>query len=263
MLLAADIGNTHIVLGVLEGEKVLFEMRLATDRGKTSDQYAMEILKILSLNGIRREQIEDCILSSVVPPVMNAVRSGMMKILHREPLVVGPGVKTGLNIRMDDPSSVGTDRIVIAVGALSRYEPPMILMDFGTATTMEVIDPKGTYVGGCIIPGVRTALDGLISKTAQLPNVALEAPEKIIGTNTEKCIRSGLIYGAAAMTDGMIERTQQELGASCRVIATGGLAHVVIPLCKQKVQIEDDLLIEGLRVIYEKNRKRRTMKPDA
>ena len=257
MLLAADIGNTNIVLGGIQDDQILFQMRLATDRGKTSDEYAMEVLKVLRMNSISPEAIDDCILSSVVPPVMNAVKTGIRKILHREPLIVGPGIKTGLNIRMDNPSSVGSDRIVIAVGALAQYRAPLILLDFGTATTLEVIDRQNAYIGGCIIPGVRTSLDGLIAKTAQLPNISLDKPGKMIGTNTEACIRSGLMYGTAAMIDGMLDRAEAELGDRATVIATGGLAPIILPLCRRKILLEENLLLRGLQVIYEKNRRRR------
>lgn len=253
MLLAADIGNTNIVLGGIRDDRIVFQVRIATNRRKTSDEYAIEILKVLRFQNIDPGDIADCILSSVVPPVMNAVRSGLRKITGRDPLVVGPGVKTGLNIRMDNPASVGSDRIVIAVGALGNRKPPLILLDFGTATTLEVIDPKGTYIGGCIIPGVRTALDGLISKTAQLPNIRLETPKKMIASNTEDSIRSGLMYGTAAMVDGMIDRAEAELGADATVIATGGLAPLIIPLCRRQIFIEDDLLLKGLNLIYKKN----------
>ena len=257
MLLAVDIGNTNIVLGGIQGHKIVLEVRIATDRNKTSDEYAIEILKVLRLHSIHAQDIEDCILSSVVPPVMNAVRTGLIKIIGRQPLVVGPGVKTGLNIRMDNPASVGSDRIVIAVGALAQYQPPLILLDFGTATTLEVINRQGAYIGGCIIPGVKTALDGLITKTAQLPNISLEVPRKMIGKNTEDCIRSGVLYGTAAMIDGMVDRAETELGEKATVIATGGLAPLIMPLCRRKIPVEQDLLLKGLNLIYRKNARNR------
>lgn len=257
MLLAADIGNTNIVLGCLQEDTILFEARVATDREKTSDEYAMEVLKILKLYGVKPNQIDDCIISSVVPPVMNAIRTGIRKIIHRDPMVVGPGVKTGLNIRMDNPGQVGSDRIVIAVGAMETYNAPLILLDFGTATTLEVIDRNRAYIGGCIIPGVRTALEGLIARTAQLPSISLETPKKVIGSNTEDCIRSGVMYGAAAMIDGMLDRAEEELGEKAMVVATGGIAPVIIPLCRRKILLENDLLLKGLQVIYRKNARNR------
>ncbi len=253
MFLVVDIGNTNIVIGAMEDKKILFEARIATNRKKTTDEYAMEILKILSLERIDPEHIQGCILSSVVPPVQNAVCNGLTKILHKRPLIVGPGLKTGLKIQMDNPRQVGSDRIVIAVGALAKYKAPLILMDLGTATTMEVINRDNTYIGGCIIPGVRTSLDALTANAAQLPGISLEIPPDVIGSNTVDCIRSGILHGTAAMIDGMVERLEGSLGEPATVIATGGLAPLVLPLCRRKILLEKDLLLEGLSILYEKN----------
>ena len=253
MLLVTDIGNTNIVFGGIEGEKVVFEARIATDRQKSSDQYAVSILKLLDIYDTAPEQIEDCIISSVVPPVLNTVRTGLEKILGLRPMVVGPGIKTGLKIQMDNPAQVGSDRIVIAVAALAEYKAPLILLDFGTATTIEVVNRDNAYVGGCIIPGVRTSLDGMTARSAQLPSISLEAPEKVIGNNTVDCMRSGLLHGGAAMVDGMLERIEEELGESATVIATGGIAPMIVPLCHREIRLEKDLMLKGLRLIYEKN----------
>ena len=253
MLLVTDIGNTNIVFGGIEGDKVVFEARIATDRQKSSDQYAVSVLKLLDIYGTSPEQIEDCIISSVVPPVLNTVRTGLEKILGIRPMVVGPGVRTGLKIQMDNPAQVGSDRIVIAVAALAEYMAPLILLDFGTATTIEVVTEDNTYVGGCIIPGVRTSLDGMTARSAQLPSISLEAPGKVIGNNTVDCMRSGLLYGGAAMVDGMLERIEEELGQRATVIATGGIAPLIVPLCRREIRLEKDLMLKGLRLIYEKN----------
>ena len=253
MLLVTDIGNTNIVFGGISRGEIKFQARIATDRQKSSDQYAMTFLKLMAVYGIETEQIADCIISSVVPPVLNAVRTGLQKILNLRPMVVGPGLKTGLNIRVDNPSQVGSDRIVAAVGALIDHQPPLILMDLGTATTFEVVGEGNTYLGGCISPGVRTAMDGLISRSAQLPSISLEQPDKAIGTNTVDCMRSGVLMGAAAMIDGMIERIEQELGGSAQVLATGGIAPMVIPLCRRQIILEENLILRGLEVIYLKN----------
>ena len=253
MLLVTDIGNTNIVFGGIEEGKILFQARIATDRRKSSDQYAMTVLKLLKVYDVDPETIGDCIISSVVPPVLNSVRTGLKKILNLNPMVVGPGLKTGLNIRVDDPAHVGSDRIVAAVGALLEHEAPLILLDMGTATTLEVVGRGNTYLGGCIIPGVRTALDGLVSQTAQLPSISLEKPQKVIGSGTVECLRSGVLYGAAAMIDGMLERIEEELGEKATVLATGGIAPLVVPLCRREIRLEDDLLLRGLAVIYEKN----------
>ena len=254
MLLAIDIGNTNISFGGIENDKIVFEARIATDRIKTSDQYAVEIKSILSLFGVKPGDIDDCIISSVVPPVFNSVRTGMEKVIGKTPMVVGPGIKTGLNIRMDHPSQVGSDRIVVAVAALAEYAPPLLLLDLGTATTIEAVGEGSTYLGGCIIPGVRISLDALSTNAAQLPGIRLDSPKRVIGKNTEDSMRSGIMYGTAAMIDGMIERMEDELGCRTTVIATGGMAQFIVPLCKREIKLEKDLLLKGLNVIYKKNR---------
>ena len=255
MLLAIDIGNTNIVLGGIEDDKIAFEARLATERVKTSDQYGAEIKGMLELFGVKTSDVHDCIISSVVPPVFNSVNTGLVKILGKRPMVVGPGVKTGLNIQMDTPSQVGSDRIVIAVAALAEYEPPLTLLDLGTATTIEVVGKDNTYLGGCIIPGVRISIEALTSRTAQLPGIQLDRPKKVIGKNTVDCMRSGIMYGTAAMLDGMLDRVEEELGCPTTVVATGGMAPFVIPLCRREIKVERDLLLKGLNLIYKKNAK--------
>ena len=258
MLLAVDIGNTNIVFGGIEKGSIRFHARIATDRGKSSDQYAMTVLKLLTVYAVDPGRIEDCIISSVVPPVLNAVRTGLMKLFNLRPMVVGAGLKTGLNIHVDNPAQVGSDRIVAAVGALVDHQAPMILIDMGTATTMEVVGRNNTYLGGCIMPGVRTALDGMVSHCAQLPGISLELPDRVIGRNTVDCLQSGVLMGAAAMLDGMISRIEEELGEKTLVLATGGIAPLVVPLCRRQITLEDDLILKGLLVIYEKNcRKKR------
>ena len=255
MLLAIDIGNTNIVIGGIEDDKILFEARIATERVKTSDQYGAEIKNMLELFDVKAADIDACIISSVVPPVFNSVHTGVVKLTGKQPMVVGPGIKTGLNIQMDTPSQVGSDRIVIAVAALAEYEPPLTLLDLGTATTIEVVDKGNVYLGGCIIPGVRISLEALTNRASQLPGIQLDRPKKVIGKNTVDCMRSGVMYGAAAMLDGMIERVEEELGYSTTVVATGGMAQFVCPLCKRKIKLERDLLLKGLNLIYKKNMK--------
>lgn len=254
MLLAIDIGNTNIVIGGIKDNQIVFEARIATDRSKTSDQYAVDIKDILSLFDVKAEDIQDCIISSVVPPVFNSVRTGILKVTRTSPMVVGPGLKTGLKIHMDNPAQVGSDRIVIAVAALAEYKPPLILMDLGTATTLEVVGEDNSYLGGCIIPGVRISLDALTSRTAQLPGIRLEQPRRVIGKNTVDCMRSGIMYGTAAMIDGMLDRIESELGASTTVVATGGISQFIIPLCHREIKLEKDLMLKGLNLIYQKNK---------
>ena len=253
MLLAIDIGNTNIVIGGIEDDKIVFEARIATERVKTSDQYGAEIKNMLGLFGVKVSDLHDCIISSVVPPVFNSVHTGVMKVTGKAPIVVGPGIKTGLNIHVDSPSQVGSDRIVIAVAALAEYEPPLTLLDLGTATTIEVVDKGNVYLGGCIIPGVRISLEALTNRASQLPGIQLDRPKKVIGKNTVDCMRSGVMYGAAAMLDGMIQRVEEELGYSTTVVATGGMAQFVCPLCRREIKLERDLLLKGLNLIYKKN----------
>ena len=253
MLLAIDIGNSNIVIGGIQDDRIAFEARIATDHIKTSDQYGVEIKNILSLFDVKPSDIDDCIISSVVPPVFNSVRTGVVKLIRKQPMVVGPGIKTGLNIQMDAPAQVGSARIVIAVAALAEYEPPLTLLDLGTATTIEVVDRGNTYVGGCIIPGVRVSLEALTSRTAQLPGIRLDRPKKVIGKNTVDCMRSGIMYGTAAMLDGMLDRVEEELGYSTTVVATGGMAQFIAPLCRREMTLEKDLLLKGLNILYKKN----------
>lgn len=255
MLLAIDIGNTNLVIGCFRDDKILFKARIATDRTRTSDQYGVEIKNMLEAYGVDRSDIKDCIISSVVPPVFNSVRTGVVKIIGKQPMVVGPGLKTGLNIHVDVPSQVGSDRIVIAVAALAEYKAPLLLLDLGTATTIEAVEPENVYMGGVIIPGVRVSLDALTSRAAQLPGISLDQPKQVIGKNTVDCMRSGMMYGTAAMIDGLVERMEEELGHRCTLIATGGLAQFIIPLCKREIILEKDLLLKGLNIIYKKNKK--------
>jgi type III pantothenate kinase len=253
MLLAIDIGNTNILIGGLKDDQIMFKARIATDRTRTSDQYGVEIKNMIEALGFRIDQISDCIIASVVPPVFNSVCTGVIKIIGKKPMVVGPGLKTGLNIHVDVPSQVGSDRIVIAVAALAEYKAPLILIDMGTATTIEVVEPENVYMGGVIFPGVRVALDALTSRAAQLPGISLDQPRQVIGKNTVDCMRSGTMYGNAAMIDGLIERIEEELGHRSTIIATGGLARFITPLCKREIIVEKDLLLKGLNILYKKN----------
>lgn len=254
MLLAIDVGNTNIVLGAMEGDQILFEARLATDYYKTSDQYGVEIGNILDLHRCPREELADCIMSSVVPPVFNAVKNGIGKLIGAEPLVVGPGIKTGMNIQMDAPNTVGSDLIVAAVAACAHYAPPLILVDMGTATTVTVVGEGNTFLGGCIIPGVRVAAEALSSRAAQLPGIQLDQPARVIGKNTVDCMRSGIMYSAAGGIEAVVARMEEELGQKATVLMTGGIAQFIQPLCHREMILEQDLILKGLGIIFEKNR---------
>ena len=255
MLLAIDIGNTNIVIGGIADDVIRFKARIATDYLKTSDQYGVEIKNMLEAFGVKREDITDCIISSVVPPVFNSVNTGVIKVIGKQPMVVGPGLKSGLDIHTDIPSQVGSDMIVTAVAALAEYTAPLLLIDMGTATTVQVIEPKNVFIGGMILPGVKVSLDSLTNRTAQLPGISLDQPKVVVGKNTVDCMRSGIMYGTAAMLDGIIDRITEDQGHSYTVVATGGLAQFIVPLCKHRIHLEKDLLLQGLNIIYKKNKK--------
>ncbi|MDD7741113.1 MAG: type III pantothenate kinase [Fusicatenibacter sp.] len=254
MILAIDIGNTNIVLGCVEGKKTYFIERLSTDQGKTELEYAISLKNVLELYQIPRDDLEGGIVSSVVPQLTDLVKRAAEKVIGKPVKTVGPGLKTGLNIQIDDPATVGSDLVVVAVAAMNEYPLPQIIIDMGTATTMSVVNQKGTFIGGAVLPGVRISLDALASNCAMLNQLQLKAPKKIIGRNTNDCMRSGIINGNAACIDGMIERMEEEMGCECTVVATGGLSSVVIPCCKKKIILDEDLLLKGLQIIYEKNR---------
>lgn len=257
MILAIDIGNSNIVLGCMDGRQIMKEARMATDLLKTSDQYCAELKNMLDLLEVKLDGIEGAIISSVVPPVLNSFKTAIIKLTGITPLVVGPGIKTGLNILLDNPALAGGDLIVGAVAALDQYQPPLLVIDMGTATTITAIDAKGNFLGGSIFPGVKISAEALSGKTAQLPAISLEVPQKAIGRNTIDCMRSGLMMGTAAMLDGMIQRMEEELGTPATVVATGGIARFVIPMCRREVVYDRDLLLKGLGLLYENNKRNR------
>ena len=254
MILAIDVGNTHIVLGCLEDGRTHSLSRLTTDPVKTEYEYAVIIRDVLSFDNVDCEKLEGAIISSVVPAVTNTLRGAVRLLCGREPLVVGAGIKTGLNIRIDNPAQLGADLAVGAVAALSLCPPPLIVIDMGTATTITAIDKDGAFRGGAISPGVVISMNALAGGTAQLPDISIEAPKHCIGTNTITCMQSGAIYGAAAMLDGMIERFEEELGYPCKVVATGGLSKVIVPHCRKDVILDPMLMMKGLKIIYDKNK---------
>ena len=255
MLLAIDIGNSNIVVGMVENGTLLHKARFATDRIKTSDQYWVELKSALALFDLSPKTIEAAIISSVVPPVLNSVRSAVLKMTGVEPMVVGPGMKTGLNILADHPAQIGSDLIAAAVAAVHVYPKPLLVVDMGTATTISALDRNGTFLGGSICPGIKIAAEALTGKTAQLPAISLEAPKKAIGRNTIDSMKSGLMLGAAAMLDGMIDRMESELGEKVTVVATGGISRYVVPMCRREITLDSDLLLKGLIILYENNRK--------
>ncbi|MBQ4465814.1 MAG: type III pantothenate kinase [Oscillospiraceae bacterium] len=254
MLLALDVGNTNIVLGCFDGDTILFRERVSTNQQATDLEYATRIRMALDMYGIDRTSITEAIISSVVPSVTNTLRQAVQKYLGCTPMIVGPGIKTGLSIVIDNPAQLGSDLVVDAVAGIHEYPVPLIIIDMGTATTFSIIDDKKRYLGGVIMTGMAVSTEALVNRTSQLPRIAFEAPRHVIGTNTIDCMKSGVMYTTACALDGMIDRIEEELGAKCTVVATGGLAGVVTPLCKKQILLDDDLLLKGLHIIYEKNR---------
>lgn len=253
MILAIDIGNSNIFIGAIDSRRIYFMERITTTIGRTNLEYAITLKSILEIYEIRPEQIEGAIISSVVPPLNRTLTAAVRKITGITARLVGSGMKTGLNILMDNPKSVGADMIVNSVGALSEHEPPLIIIEMGTATTMSVLDKDGRYIGGAILPGLRVSLDSMSASTAQLPRISLDTPKHVIGKNTTDCMRSGAVYGHAAMLDGMITRMEEELGQPATIIATGGLSKVILPLCTHTILYDGTLLLKGLLALYEKN----------
>lgn len=260
MIIAIDVGNTNIVIGVVDEQKIRFTERMSTDTKKTSLEYAILIKNLLDFNGITRDMIEGSILSSVVPPLNYPLSQAVEKVVGLPTTIVGPGVKTGLNILIDDPATLGADMVVAAVAAIKQYQEkmtpakPMIVIDMGTVTTISVLDEKGGFLGGLLTPGPRTILDSLFQGTAQLPAIGLMAPKKVVGSNTVDCMRSGVVYGQASLLDGVIDRICEEQGKDFFLLATGGLARVIVPYCKHDIVCDDDLLLRGLWIIYKKNK---------
>lgn len=253
MILTVDIGNSNIVLGGVQDDEISFEARLRTDATKTSDEYCIDLKMILEVYNVNADAIEGAIIASVVPQVLNSMQTAIKKLTGKTSLVVGPGLKTGLNIKIENPAQTGADLVVGSVAALREHKPPLIVIDMGTATTMVVLDQTGALIGGCICPGVKISLDALTDRTALLPGLQLDQPKRAIGRNTIDCMRSGIMLGNACMLDGMVERMESELGAKATVVATGGIARFITPLCKREMIYDKDLIIKGLAVLYKEN----------
>ena len=253
MILTVDVGNANIVIGVVKNEKILFDAKLRTDITKTSDEYCIDLKMLMEVYKIQPEQIQGAIIASVVPQVLNSMQSAVRKLTGKNPLVVGPGLKTGLNIQIENPAQTGADLVASAVAALQEHEAPLIIVDMSSTTTMTVLDQNGTLIGGSIGPGVKMSLDALTDRTALLPGLQLDQPKKVIGRNTTECMRSGVMLGAACMVDGMVERMEQELGYRATVIATGSIARFIVPMCRREIIYDKDLLVKGLAALYREN----------
>ena len=255
MLLVIDVGNTNIVLGVFKEKELLYDWRISTEKDRTSDEYGLLFEQIFKFNNIDIEELEDVIISSVVPPLMHTLPAMSLKYFNIEPIVVGPGVKTGMNIKYDNPKEVGADRIVNAIAAYEKYGGPLIIIDFGTAITFCAISKEGDYLGGAITPGIKISTEALFMRTAKLPKIEIVKPDKVIGTNTTNSIRSGVVYGYIGMVDYIIEKMIEEMGEDkVNVIATGGFSNLIASESKYIKTIDKLLTLEGLRIIFERNK---------
>lgn len=251
MLLAVDVGNTNIVLGVIDGEKLVSSGRFSTNIYETEDECAMKIYSFLNLHN--NIQIDGAIISSVVPALVTTLKKAIYTVCKVNAIVVGPGIKTGLSIKIDDPAQLGADLVVGAVAAKEKYPLPAIIFDLGTATTGSVLDKDGNFLGGTITTGVKTSINALSAGAALLPQIDITAPKKIIGTNSIESMQSGCVIGTACMLDGLIDKFEQELGEKATVVVTGGLGKSIAKNCSHDMIIDENLLIDGLRIIYNKN----------
>ena len=243
MTLAVDIGNTNIVIGGFVQNEFQFIERISTNRQATTLEFSVSIRTILQLHAVDASAIDGAILSSVVPSLTTVLSHAVQKTVQVTPLIVSPGIKTGLSICVEHPEQVGSDRVVDAVAAAAAYPLPVLVIDMGTATTCSVIDAQHRFLGGIIMAGMQTSLDALVTRTSQLPKISFDPPKQMIGTNTIDCIKSGLLYGTASCLDGIITRTEEALGTPVTTVITGGLAHLVLPYCKQTLHYDPDLLL--------------------
>ncbi|MGN0362255.1 MAG: type III pantothenate kinase [Bilifractor sp.] len=256
MFIAIDAGNTNIVFSVMDRERIIFASRLRTDRHKTGDEYAVFFRELLHIHNISTGEVDGGIISSVVPSLKKELYDAVCSVTGKKSKIVGPGLKNGLKIRIDNPAQLGSDRVAEAVAAIHEYPLPAVIFDMGTANTFSVVGRDGSYLGGMILPGTLISLDALTDLTSQLPQIDLaEPPANLIGTNTIECMKSGIIYGTAAMVDGVIDRIAEDLGEKPEAIATGSLSDRIIPHCRQKIVLDRNLLLKGLRIIYLKNQR--------
>lgn len=254
MVLTIDIGNTNIVLGAFLKEELMFVSRISTDVKKTEDEYAIQIRSMLSIHSVSPKEVTGAIISSVVPVLNHVFKKAVELVYGIEPVMVGPGIKTGINLHCDNPASVGADLICACVAAHHIYGSPALVIDMGTATKLLLIDGNGAFCGASIIPGVLMGMKNLASETAQLPQIGIEAPKSVIGKNTVDCMKSGVVFGNASLIDGMIDRFNEEYGSPLPVYATGGMAKTIVEHCKHSIKLDEELVLKGLRILYEKNK---------
>ena len=262
MLLVIDVGNTHTVCGVYAAEELLQHWRVVTEPERTVDEFGLLLGSLFTFHGIRPADIDGLIISSVVPPMLPILEEVAEQYFHTKPLVVGPGIKTGMPVHYDNPAEVGADRVVNAVAAFEKYGGPCVIVDFGTATTFDCVSVKGEYLGGVICPGIGISADALFQRTARLPRVDIRKPGKVIGTDTVGCMQSGLYYGYLGLVDGILAGMLAELGRESKVIATGGLAALLAEGSKYISAVDEWLTLEGLRLIWERNATAAREKPE-
>lgn len=254
MLCVADVGNTHTVIGIYQENVLVHRWRVRTDKDRTTDEWGLMFSSFFSQDDLDINSVGGMAISSVVPPAIHALRRAGQRYFKTEALVVGPGVKTGIAIRYDNPKEVGADRIVNAVAAFTRVRKACIVVDFGTATTFDCISEKGEYLGGAIAPGLRISLDALVSRAAKLPRVEIGKPDQAIGRSTEEAMQSGILYGYAGLVDRLVDKLGEAMGVEVAVIATGGLSGVIAAESDTIDMVDQDLTLDGLRIIYERNR---------